>query len=86
MARSTGPVLIAGGISFGNQWLGDGNLDLKILVATGVAAGGLALLEQVPGLAGFAAGVAWIAVLAVFLVPPKGGRSPAANLQRLTGM
>lgn len=86
MAKSTAPILIAGGVSFGNAWLGNGQLDLKILVATGIAAGGFALLEQVPGLDGFAQGVAWIAVLSVFLISPKGGRSPAANLQKLTGM
>lgn len=85
MARSTAPVLIAGGISFGNAWLGNGHLDLRVLVATGIAAGGLALLEQVPGVSGFAAGVAWIAVITVFLVTPKGGQSPAANLSKLTG-
>jgi hypothetical protein len=86
MARTTGPILLAGGISFANQWLGNGNFDLKVIVATGIAAGGFALLEQIPPLSGFAVGVAWLAVLSVFLITPKGGASPAANLQKLTGM
>lgn len=81
MAQSTAPILIAGGITFGNQWLGKGNMDLRVLVATGIAAGGFALLEQVPGMAPIATGVAWIAVVTVFLV---GKPSPADTLTRLT--
>lgn len=81
MAQSTAPILIAGGVTFANQWLGKGNLDIRALVGTGVAAAGFALLEQIPGMAPFAAGVAWIAVITVFLT---GSPSPAQTITRLT--
>jgi hypothetical protein len=86
MAESTAPILLTGAVSFGNQWLGNGHLDLRVIVATGIAAGGFALLEQVPGLAPFAAGVAWIGFITLLFIPPaKGEASPASNLEKLTG-
>jgi hypothetical protein len=86
MAQSTGPVLLTGAVSFANQWLGNGHLDLRIIVATGIAAGGFALAEQVVG-GPVAAGIAWVGFLTLLLIPPgKGEASPAANLQKLTGM
>lgn len=86
MAKSTGPILLTGGISFGNQWLGNGNFDLKILVATGIAAGGLALVEQIPGLAPLAQGIAWIAFITLMFTRLNGKPSPVDNIQKLTGI
>jgi hypothetical protein len=85
MAKSTAPILLTGAVSFGNQWLGNGNLDLKIVVATAVAAGGLALVEQVPGLAPLAQGIAWIAFITLMFTRLN-GPSPIDNLQKLTGL
>lgn len=86
MARSTAPVLITGAISFGNQWLGNGTVDLKIPVATLVAAGGLALLEQIPGAAPLAAGIAWIALITLLFARLGGQPSPIDNLAKITGL
>lgn len=85
MAASTGPVLAAGTISFLNHWIGNGQgVDLKIPLGTLVAAGLLYGMEKVsPPLA---AGIAWTALLTTFLVTPKSGQSPVANLTRLSGL
>jgi hypothetical protein len=82
MAGSTAPILLAGGISFANRWLGEDKPDLRIIVATGIAVVGFAGLEQVPGMAPVATGIAWIAVLTVFLA---GKPSPADTLLKITG-
>ena len=85
MSASTGPVLAAGTISFVNHWIGnDQGVDLKIPLATLIAAGLLYGLENVsPELA---TGIAWIALLTTFLVKPKTGRSPVDNITRLSGL
>jgi hypothetical protein len=85
MADSTGPVLAAGTISFLNHWIGnDQGVDLKIPLATLVAAGLLYGLEKIS--APLAAGIGWIALVTTFLVTPKSGQSPVANLSRLSGL
>lgn len=86
MARSTGPMLLTTGISFGNQWLGNGNLNLKILVAGAVATGGLALIEQIPGMDEIAVGIAWIAFITLMFTRLNGKPSPVDNLRKLTGL
>ena len=85
MARSTGPVLATGTITFLNQWIGNGKSpDFTILFATGIAAGGLYLFEKVsPELA---VGIAWIALVTSFLITPKGGKSAVSNIEKLTGL
>lgn len=89
MARSTGPMLALTAISAGNQWIGNGNpaAALKVAVAGAVATGGLALAEQVPGMAPLAAGIAWVALITLLLTNAAGGgRSPIQNIARLTGL
>lgn len=86
MAKSTAPVLITGAISFGNQWLGNGRLDLKIPIATLVAAGALALVEQIPQASPVAAGIAWIALITLLFTRLGGQPSPIDNLTKLTGL
>jgi hypothetical protein len=86
MAKSTAPILLTGAISFGNQWLGNDNPDFKILVATAVAAGGLALIEQIPGLAPLAEGIAWIAFITLMFTRLNGKPSPVDNIAKLTGL
>ena len=86
MARSTTPVVLIGAISFGNQWLGNGRVDLKIPIATLVAAGALALVEQIPGAAPLAAGIGWIALITLLFTRLGGQPSPIDNLSKLTGL
>ena len=86
MAKSTAPALLTTGISFANQWLGNGDLDLRILVAGALATGGLALLEQVPGAANLAAGIAWIAFITLNFTRLNGKPAPVDNLRKLTGL
>jgi hypothetical protein len=85
MAKSTGPILATGGITFLNQWIGNDNPpDWTILVATGIAAGGFYLFEEIsPPLA---VGIAWIAFVTSFLVAPAHGNSAVTNIERLTGL
>jgi hypothetical protein len=86
MAKSTAPMLLVTGISFGNQWLGNGDLDITILVAGAIATGGLALVEQVPGAAPIAVGIAWIAFITLMFTNLNGKPSPVANIRKLTGL
>lgn len=86
MAKSTGPMILTTFVSFGNQWLGNGNLDLKIIVAGAVAAGGLALMEQIPGFSPIAEGIAWIAFITLMFTRLNGKPSPIDNLGKLTGL
>lgn len=85
MASSTGPMLLVTAISFGNQWLGNGDLDLRILVGGAVATGSLALIEQIPGAAPLAQGIAWIAFITLMFVRLDGKPSPVDNIAKLTG-
>lgn len=86
MANSTGPMLLTTAMSFGNQWLGNGNPDFKILVAGAVATGGLALLEKIPGIGAAAPGIAWIAFITLMFTRLGGKPSPVDNLTKLTGL
>jgi len=72
-------------VSFGNQWLGNGNLDVKVLVGGALATGGLALVSQVPGLDTIAAGIAWIAFITLMFTRLGGKPSPVDNIAKLTG-
>lgn len=72
-------------ISFGNQWLGNGHLDLKILVGGAIATGGLALVAQIPGMDGLATGIAWIAFITLMFTKLNGQPSPVDNIRKLTG-
>ena len=84
MAGSTVPMLATTAISFGNQWLGNGHLDLKILVAGAVATGGLALLSRVSD--ELATGIAWIAFITLMFTRLHGEPSPVDNIKKLTGL
>lgn len=85
MAKSTGPILAVGAISFTNDWVfNHQSPDFKILLATAVAAGGLALFEHVS--VELSVGIAWIALVTVLLTRYKGKPSPADNLLRVSGL
>lgn len=87
MSASTGPVLAAGAITFGNAVIGNGKPwtgEIKVLVGTAIAAGLLALFEKAN--AQLATGIAWIALITSLLITPRSGRSAADNALRLTGL
>lgn len=86
MARSTAPILLTGGMQFANEWLAAGKFDVKVLLATGIAAGGLALIEQIPGLAPVAVGIAWIAFVTLMFTRRNGSPSPVDTIQKVTGL
>jgi hypothetical protein len=86
MAKSTGPMLLVTAVSFTNQWLGNDDLDLKILVAGGVATAGLALVEKIPGAQPIAVGIAWISFITLMFTRIGGKPSPVDNLSKLTGL
>jgi hypothetical protein len=86
MAESTGPMLAVTGISFANQWLGNGDFNISILVAGGIATAMLAGLEKVPGAQPIAVGIAWIAFLTLMFTRLNGQPSPVDNLKKLTGL
>ncbi len=70
MSRSTGPVLTIGGITLASRSIVQGQpLDLRVLMATGVAAGLFALAEKAFG--DFPVAVAWLALVTVLFVRPN---------------
>jgi hypothetical protein len=84
MGQSTGVILAVGGITFLNKWIGnDQGIDLRIPVATGIAALMLDLFEKAS--VGLATGIAWIALVTSLLIQPASGQSAISNLLRLTG-
>ncbi len=79
MARTLGPILAVGGITFANKLISTGDVDIRIPVGTGIAAILFSLAERLN--AQLAVGVAWIALATVCLtrVDPK-VPSPAETL------
>lgn len=79
MAKSLGPMLAVGGITFTNKLISTGQIDIRIPVGTGLAAILLSLAERVNE--GIAVGIAYIALATVCLtrVDPK-VPSPAETL------
>lgn len=67
MARSTGPVLALGAITIANRTIVHGQpMEWRIPIATGFAAGALALMER--GWEDGAVGLAWLALVTVLFV------------------
>lgn len=73
MAQSTGIMLVAGGISFGNEWLQTKTPNWRIPVATAASAAFLAGIEKLYPKA--AIGLGTIALITV-LITPLHGKSP----------
>lgn len=70
--RSTGPILAIGAITVANQSLiNDEPIDWKVPIATGVAVGVFALVEQ--GLPDVAVAISWLALVSVLFVRIKPG-------------
>jgi hypothetical protein len=83
VAKSTGPMLAVGAITFGNGWiLNHQSPNFRILLGTTVAAGGLALFEHVSE--PLAVGIAWIALVTVLVTRINNKPSPAENLLKVT--
>lgn len=70
MAKSTGPILATGAVAIFNRViLAEKPIDtqtLRILVGTGIAAAGLALLENAS--TELAVGIAWVSLVSVLFV------------------
>ena len=78
------PMLLTVGVSEANHFYNTKALDIKILVFGGIAAGILALLSNIPGMAPVTAGLAWVAFTASVVAPIQ-NPSPAQNLLKITG-
>jgi hypothetical protein len=78
------PMLLITGISEANHFYNTGAVDIKILVAGGLATGLLALVSNIPGVGPVAAGIAWVGVVASLIAPVQ-NPSPAQNLLKITG-
>jgi hypothetical protein len=86
MAESTGIVVAIGAMSYGNDVVFNGQSPgeaIPVIVATGIAAGLLGLMERVNKQ--LAVGIAWIALVTMTLVKPKSGNSLVTNLLNVTG-
>lgn len=89
MARSTGPVLLAGMITAANELIfapiaGQKiSFNWRLVPATGLAALGLAGLEKAAP--GFAVGLAWLALAVVFIVPLGNAPTPLDNVTKALG-
>lgn len=89
MAASTGPVLVAGGITAVNELVfapaeGQGlHFNWRIIPATAGLALALAGLEKVSPVLG--TGLAWLCVATVLIVPFSGAPTPLENASRMLG-
>jgi hypothetical protein len=99
MAASTGPVLLAGGITLANEAffaplaspsaLAKGTvrpwdgINWRVIPATGLAALALAGLEKVAPK--FAVGLAWLSLATVFVVPLGNAPTPLDNALKALG-
>jgi hypothetical protein len=86
MAKSTGPILAVGLIEFANDWLITNQLQFRVLVATGIAAGGLVIIENIPGMEPVATGIAWIALVTLMFTRIGGKPSPVDTIRKVTGL
>jgi len=91
MAKSTGIVLAAGGISFANDWIektvqpqgGTATPNFRIPVATLAVALIFSGIERLNERA--AVGLSWIMLITVLVTPVHHGRAPLQNLALLAG-
>lgn len=77
MAKSTGIVLTASGISFANEWAQTNTPNLRIIIGGLGAALFLAGVERLNERAGV--GLAWMVMIAALTLPVN-GQSPAATV------
>jgi hypothetical protein len=78
------PMLLITGISEANHFYNTGTIDIRILVAGGIATGLLGLFSNIPGFGPVAAGIAWVGVAGALIAPIQ-NPSPAQNLLKITG-
>ncbi len=86
MVRSTGPIITAGGITLASQVLAQNKpVDWRIPIATGMAAGFLALIEKLSESA--AVGIAYMALITtMFLRPAKNKPAPIEAILKKLGL
>lgn len=91
MAVSTGPVLAAGAITFVNEALfvpasgqGAARWNWRVIPATAGLALALAALEKIAP--GFAAGLAWLTLATVLVVPIGNAPTPLATAAKTLGV
>lgn len=81
MARSTAVVLGIGAVTMVNQSvLHDRPVDWRVPIATGLAAGALALIEKVSP--EVALGIAWLAAVTALVAPMGGLPSPIQTVAK----
>lgn len=82
MAKSTGIILAVGGVTMLNQVvLNKKDIDWRVPVATGFAAGAFAIMERANEK--LTVGVAWVALLTVLLVRIDNQPAPVESLLRV---
>lgn len=90
MARSTGPVILAGGLAAANEALfsplaggkgADWGSVWRLVPVTAGLALGLALLERAAP--GFATGLAWLLVAGVLVFPPGNAGPLISNVNKI---
>jgi hypothetical protein len=74
MADTTGPIVLAGGLTVISDYMQDQGWQWRTVLATGLAAGVLALIEQANK--GLAVALAWLALITSLLTPRKNGSQP----------
>lgn len=79
------PVLILGGVSFVNTWYATKQIDLKIPVATAIAAALAAGFAKIPGAEPLVTGIGWVALVAWLVVTAGQPNSVVSTLASLTG-
>lgn len=83
MSNPIVPMLVLGGISYGNNWYNTGNAtDVKPLLFAGVSALFLEALAAVPGWEPVATLIGWTAVIGMFISPVQ-KPSPLQNLIKI---
>lgn len=81
MAKSTGPILLTGGVTALSDYMNGRGVEYRVLLATGIAAGVFALIEDIDQ--PIAVGLAWLAFVSSLLVPHANGTpSPVETFLR----
>lgn len=78
------PMLLVTGVSFANHWYNTNQIDLKIPLEGAIATLILGLVSNIDGFSDVAAGIAWVAFVAVMIAPVQ-KPPPIQNLLKIIG-